>query len=109
MTALTAQLKLVGRRLRVRVAIAFILAAAVAAAVALAANGQAANASAQAQNATRQIHRLQSEGYIAAACTREGTLMVDPKTHQHVTVKLALASDRPDAASEDTDQRLDTE
>jgi hypothetical protein len=90
MTALTAQLKPVGRRLRLRVVIAFILlAAALAGAVALAANRQAATASAQAQNATRQIHRLQSKGYVAAACTREGTLMVDPKTHQHVTVKLA--------------------
>lgn len=89
MTALTAALKPVGGWLRHRVVIAFILlAAVVAAAVALAANGQAANASAW-QSATRQIHRLQLKGYVAAACTREGTLMVDPKTHQHVTVKLA--------------------
>lgn len=90
MTALSAQLKPVGRRLRHRVAIAFILVAAVVAtAIALAANGQAANANAQGQIAAQQIHRLLLKGYVAAACTREGTLMVDPKTHQHVTVKLA--------------------
>ena len=90
MTALSAALEPVGRRLRHRVAIAFILlAAVVAAAVALTANGQAANASAQGQIAARQIHRLLQKGYVAAACTRKGTLMVDPKTHQHVTVKLA--------------------
>ena len=89
MTAVTTALEPVGRRLRHRVAIAFIvLAAVVAAAVALAANGPAPIAIAQRQSATRQIHRLQSKGYVAAACTRQGTLMVDPKTHQHVTVKL---------------------
>jgi CTP-dependent riboflavin kinase len=90
MTALTATLEPVSRRLHHRVTIAFILlAAAVAGAVALTSNGQAANASVNEQSATRQIHRLQSKGYVAAACTREGTLMVDPKSHQHVTVKLA--------------------
>ena len=90
MTALTEALEPVGRRLHHRVSIAFVLlVAAVAAAVALTANGQAANASAQRQSAGRRIHRLQSKGYVAAACTREGTLMVDPKTHQHVTVKVA--------------------
>ena len=90
MTALTAAFEPVGRRLHYRVSIAFVLlVAAVAAVVGLTANSQAANASAQRQSATRQIHRLQSKGYVAAACTRQGTLMVDPKTHQHVTVKLA--------------------
>ena len=90
MTAQTEQLKPVGRWLRLRVAIVLIfLAAGVAVAVALAANGQSANASARGQSTTRQIHRLQSKGYVAAACTREGTLMVDPKTHHRVTVKLA--------------------
>jgi hypothetical protein len=34
------------------------------------------------------MFRLESEGYVPAACTREGTLMVNPKTHQRVTVKL---------------------
>jgi hypothetical protein len=90
MTTLSAALEPVGRRLHRRVAIALILlAVVVAAAVALTANGQAANASAQRQNAARQIHRLQQKGYLAAACTRKGTLMVNPKTLQHVTVKLA--------------------
>ena len=90
MTALTAALEPVGHWLRLRVAIVLILlAAGVAVAVALAANSQSANAGAHGQSATRQIHRLQAKGYVAAACTREGTLMVDPKTHQHVTVKLA--------------------
>lgn len=89
MTALTAALEPVGHWLRHRVAIAFILlAAVVATAAALTANDQAANASAQRQSADRQIHRLQSKGYVAAACTRKGTLMVDPQTHQRVTVKL---------------------
>ena len=60
MTALIAQLKPVGRRLRHRVAIVLILlAAGVAVAVALAANSQATNAGARGQSATRQIHRLQ--------------------------------------------------
>ena len=49
----------------------------------------AANAIAHRRSANREIHRLQSKGYVAAACTRTGTLMVDPKTHQRVTVKLA--------------------
>jgi hypothetical protein len=90
MTALAAAIEPIGRRLHHRVSIAFILlVATVAAAVAIAANGQAANASSQRQSATRQIHRLQSRGYVAAACTRQGTLMVDPQTHQHVTVKVA--------------------
>ena len=89
MTALTAALEPVGHWLRHRVAIAFILlAAVVATAAALTANNQAANASAQRQSANRQIHRLQSKGYVAAACTRKGTLMVDPQTHERVTVKL---------------------
>lgn len=89
MTALTAALEPVGHWLRHRVAIAFILlAAVVATAAALTANDQEANASAQRQSADRQIHRLQSKGYVAAACTRKGTLMVDPQTHQRVTVKL---------------------
>jgi hypothetical protein len=89
MTALTPALEPVTQWLRHRVAIAFLLlAAVVAAAVALTANDQAANASAQRLSANRQIHRLQQKGYVAAACTRKGTLMVDPKTHQHVTVKL---------------------
>ena len=90
MSALTAAVEPAGRWLHDRVAIVFILlAAVVVGAVALAANGQAANASVQGRIATRQIHRLQQKGYVAAACTREGTLMVDPETHQHVTVKLA--------------------
>ena len=90
MTALTAALEPVGRRLRHRIAIAFVvLAAVVAAAVALARNDPAANAIAQRQSASREIHRLQQKGYVAAACTREGTLMVDPKTRQRLTVKLA--------------------
>jgi hypothetical protein len=34
------------------------------------------------------MFRLESEGYVPTACTRQGTLMVNPKTHQRVTVKL---------------------
>jgi hypothetical protein len=34
------------------------------------------------------MFRLESEGYVATACTREGTLMVNPKTHRRVTAKL---------------------
>jgi hypothetical protein len=90
MTTLTPALEPVAGRLRHRVAIALIvLAAVVAAAVALAAKGPAANAIAHRRSANGEIHRLQSKGYVGAACTRTGTLMVDPKTHQRVTVKLA--------------------
>jgi ferric-dicitrate binding protein FerR (iron transport regulator) len=90
MTALTAALEPVGRRRRHRVAIAFILlAAAVVAVVALAGNSQARNATEQSHSTTQQIHGLQLKGYVAVSCTPEGTLMVDPKTHQHITVKLA--------------------
>jgi hypothetical protein len=34
------------------------------------------------------MFRLESEGYVPTACTREGTLMVNPTTHRRVTVKL---------------------
>jgi len=32
------------------------------------------------------MFRLDSDGYVAVACTRQGTLMVNPKTHRRVTV-----------------------
>lgn len=34
------------------------------------------------------IFRLESDGYVAVACTRQGTLMVNPKTNRRVTVRL---------------------
>ena len=39
------------------------------------------------------MHRLEAQGYVAAACTRQGTLMVDPKTGQRVTVKARVSLD----------------
>jgi hypothetical protein len=41
------------------------------------------------QTASLQIDRLESQGYIASSCTREGTLMVNPKTRRRVTVRYA--------------------
>jgi len=35
------------------------------------------------------MFRLESEGYVAVACTRQGTLLVNPKTSRRVTGKLA--------------------
>ena len=35
------------------------------------------------------IRVLESKGYVATACTRKGTLMIDPKTGRHLTVELA--------------------
>jgi hypothetical protein len=35
-----------------------------------------------------EIFRLESEGYVEEACTREGTLFVHPKTGDRVTLKV---------------------
>jgi hypothetical protein len=90
MTELTPQLTPGGRRRRSRLVIAAVsLVAAATASVPLATNGHRAQASTGELTAMRQTHHLQSAGYVATACTRDGTLMVNPKTHRHVIVKLA--------------------
>jgi hypothetical protein len=35
-----------------------------------------------------EIFRLESEGYVEEACTREGTMFVNPRTGHRVTLKL---------------------
>jgi hypothetical protein len=90
MSAHTAQIEPARQRPRHRLRIVAVSIAAVAAAtIPLATHGTGAHASTELVAATLQMHRLESKGYVAAACTREGTLMVDQKTGRHVTVKVA--------------------
>ena len=90
MSGQTEQLQPAGRRSRRRLRIiAVSTVAAAACAVPLAAHGTGANAAANALAGSRQMHRLEARGYVASACTREGTLMVNPNTGQRVTVNPA--------------------
>jgi hypothetical protein len=90
MSAQTAQIEPARQRPSHRLRIAAISVAVVAAgAIPLATHGTDAHATPQPVAATLQMHRLEAKGYIATACTREGTLMVDPTTGRHVTVRLA--------------------
>jgi hypothetical protein len=87
MSAQTAQIEPGGHRRSHRLRILAISIAAVAAgAIPLATHGTDAHATPQLVAVTRQMHRLEAKGYVAASCTREGTLMIDPRTGQHVTV-----------------------
>jgi hypothetical protein len=90
MSAQTAQIEPARQRPSHRLRIAAISVAVVAAgAIPLATHGTDAHATPQPVAAPLQMHRLEAKGYIATACTREGTLMVDPTTGRHVTVRLA--------------------
>jgi hypothetical protein len=90
MSAQAAQIKPAGRRPRHRLRIIAVSTVAVAAgAVPFTAHGTGANAAAQALAGSRQMHRLEAHGYVASACTRKGTLMVNPNTGQGVTVNPA--------------------
>jgi hypothetical protein len=90
MSAQTAQMKLAGQPPRRRLRIVAISAAAIAAAaIPLATQGASGHAAPEPVAATLQIHRLEAKGYVATACTRKGTLMIDPKTGRHLTVELA--------------------
>lgn len=42
------------------------------------------------QGIEMEMFRLESEGYVAAGCTTEGTVMVNPKTRHKVTVKTVI-------------------
>jgi hypothetical protein len=89
MSAPAAQIQPATRRQNRRLRIIAVCTVAVAAwAVPLNAHGTDANAAANALAASRQIHRLEAHGYVASACTRDGTLMVNPNTGQRVTVEL---------------------
>jgi hypothetical protein len=90
MSAQTAQIEPASQRPGHRLRIVAISVAVVASgAIPLATHGTDAHATPQPVAATRQMHRLEAKGYVAMSCTREGTLMVDPTTGRHVTVKLA--------------------
>jgi hypothetical protein len=90
MSAQAAQIQPTGRRPRHRLRIIAVSTVAVAAwAVPLTAHGTGANAAANALAGSRQMHRLEAHGYVALACTRNGTVMVNPNTGQRVTVNPA--------------------
>jgi hypothetical protein len=90
MSAQTAQIQPAGRRPRRRVRIIAVSTMAVAAwAVPLSAHGTGANAAANGLAGSRQIRRLEAQGYVASACTRNGTLMANPNTGKRVTVNSA--------------------
>jgi hypothetical protein len=90
MNAQTAQITFAGQPPRHRLRIVAVSAAAIAAgAIPLVTHRTSANATPQPVAATLQMHRLESKGYVAAACTRKGTLMIDPKTGRHLIVELA--------------------
>jgi hypothetical protein len=85
-----AQIQPAGRRPRRRLRIIAVSTVAVAAwAVPLTAHGTGLNAAAHALAGSRQMHRLEAHGYVPLACTRRGTLMVNPNTGQRVTVNPA--------------------
>jgi predicted metal-binding membrane protein len=84
------QIQPVVRRQRRRLRIIAVSTTAIAAwAVPLTAHDTGANAAAPALAGSRQMHRLEAHGYVASACTRKGTLMVNPNTGQRVTVNPA--------------------
>jgi predicted metal-binding membrane protein len=85
-----AQIQPVVQRQRRRLRIIAVSTTAIAAwAVPLTAHETGANAAAHTLAGSRQMHRLEAHGYVAAACTRKGTLMVNPTTGQRVTVNPA--------------------
>ena len=85
-----AQIQPTGRRPRRRLRIIVVSTMAVVAwAVPLTAHGTGLNARADALAGSRQMHRLEARGYVASACTRTGTLMVNPNTGQRLTVNAA--------------------
>jgi hypothetical protein len=87
MSPQAAQIQPAARRPRRRLRIIAVSTVAVAAwAVPLSAHGIGPNAAAHALAGSRQMHRLEAHGYVASACTRTGTLMVNPNTGQRVTV-----------------------
>jgi len=88
MSAPTAQIEPTSERPRHRLRIAAVSIAAVAAgAVPLAAHATGANPANGALASSGQMYRLEAQGYVAAACTPQGTLMIDAKTGRSVTVK----------------------
>lgn len=40
------------------------------------------------EHSQEQVFKLESEGYVAEACTKDGTLMVNKKTGHKVTVRI---------------------
>jgi hypothetical protein len=89
MSAPTAQIQPASQRPRHRLRIvAMAIAASAAGAIPLAAHEAGAHAATRLATATLRIHRLESEGYVAAACMRKGTLMFNPTTGRRVTVNL---------------------
>ena len=89
MSAQTAQIEPADQRPRHRLRIVAVsVAAAAAAAIPLAVHETGAHATTPLVAATRLMHRLESEGYVADACTRGGTLMVDRTTGRRLIVKL---------------------
>jgi hypothetical protein len=90
MSALTAQLNPASRSRLLPTAIAAaVLTAAAVGGVGVAAATSIGQVSNPALTATHRMVRLESRGYIAVLCTPAGTLMVNPKTHERVTVTLA--------------------
>jgi hypothetical protein len=106
MSPVTAQFTPSNRRRRIRAAlVGASMAFAAAGSLWLPAGGRSEASNAHGRSATRPLaghgrttgrayvlqetmFRLESEGYVPTACTRQGTLMVNPKTHRRVTVKL---------------------
>ncbi len=39
------------------------------------------------QGIEEEMFRLASEGYVQGPCTKEGTVMINPKTHHQVVVR----------------------
>jgi hypothetical protein len=90
MSPQAAEMQPSGRRPRHRLRIIAVATVAIAAwAVPLTAHDTGANAAPHALAGSRQMHRLEAHGYVAAACTRKGTLMVNPNTGRRVTVNPA--------------------
>ena len=73
------------RRLLPTAIIAVMLAAGGVGAAAATSIGRVSN---PALTAAHRMDRLESRGYVPAQCTPTGTLMVNPRTHRRVTVKL---------------------
>ena len=90
MSALPAQLNPIsGRRLLAPAVVIASLAAAAAGSHGVATTLEGTHPTNRPRTATVQIDRLEAQGYLAAACTREGTLMVNPTTRRRVTVTYA--------------------
>ena len=90
MSPQAAQIQPAGRRPRRRLRVIAVSTMAVAAwAVPLAGHGTGANAAAHTLAGSHQMQQLEAHGYVVSACTRKGTLMVNPSTGQRVTVNPA--------------------